>query len=48
MTAAVMKTVAYAKPIFAKPSHATLRKIETVLTITLAAQMVGLTIRYAL
>lgn len=48
MTAAVMKTFAYAKPSFGKPSHATLRKIETVLTITLAAQIVGLAIRYAL
>jgi hypothetical protein len=53
MTAAMLKTFADARPIFGKltitkPSHATLRRIETVLTVTLAAQMVGLVIRFAL
>ena len=53
MTAAVIRTVAFAKPAFvkptfAKPSPATLRKVETFLTITLLAQMVGLAIRYTI
>lgn len=48
MTAAVLKSLAVAKPAFAKPSYATLRKIETVLAVVLAAQTVGLVIRYAL
>ena len=46
MTAAVIRTVEFAKPVFVKPSPATLRKVETFLTITLLAQMVGLAIRY--
>lgn len=48
MTAAVIRTVEFAKPVFAKPSPAMLRKAETFLTVTLIAQMVGLVIRYAM
>ena len=48
MTAAVFRTVEFAKPVFAKPSPAILRRVETVLTITLVAQMVGLVIRYTI
>lgn len=48
MTAAVMRTVEFAKPAFVKPSPETLRKVETVLTVTLFAQVVGLIIRYSM
>lgn len=53
MSTAVIKTVAFAKPfiaksVLAKPSEAMLRKVETLLTITLLAQSIGLVVRYAL
>jgi len=43
MTAAVLTTLETVKP-----SPATFARIETALTLTLIAQMIGLAVRYAL